>query len=220
MKARRYLDVARRPQLKYRRSSSTNTDSVTSIFFNQVLKMCHLMRGLKTYKNGSHFSFINSNRQVPPRASSLMNDATLHSTRAKMWLATLMQLLLHCVTRHVSFFTFLFLFFKGQKKPKVKHKRGSLDQRAPTRTAHTRLGLTKKAHNCPALYHITPLPNRTNHESSSGAIWTETKNGSEATQWLQWVSACNVICHSLCSPADMITGRASAGRVKWDGGPW
>lgn len=61
---------------------------------------------------------------------------------------------------------------------------------------------------------------RTSHESSFRAIRTETKNESEATQWLQWVSACNVICQSLCSLSDMITGRASAGRVKRDGGLW
>lgn len=40
---------------------------------------------------------------------------------------------------------------------------------------------------------------RPNHESSFTKIGTKMKNASKATQWLQWVSACNVICHSLSS---------------------
>lgn len=38
-----------------------------------------------------------------------------------------------------------------------------------------------------------------NHESSFTKIQTKMKNASKATQWLQWVRACNVICHSLSS---------------------
>ncbi len=48
---------------------------------------------------------------------------------------------------------------------------------------------------------------RPNHESSFREIRTKTENGIVTTQWLQWVSARNVICHSLCSLSDVITGR-------------
>lgn len=72
-----------------------------------------------------------------------------------------------------------FFSLKGKKKTKVQHNRGSP---APAHRAHKEKKKNTHIYKRLALYHITPLPNRSYHESSSAAIPTETKSGSEATQ--------------------------------------
>lgn len=103
-----------------------------------------------------------------------MNDATLNSMRAKDVIGYI-----HAITSALCFSdghaSFFFFHLKEQKREKLNIRRksgphGSVKKKQP------------HIHSRPTLYHITPLPNRSDHESSSAAIPTETKNGSKATQ--------------------------------------
>lgn len=54
---------------------------------------------------------------------------------------------------------------------------------------------------------------RPKHESSFSEIRTKTEKGIEATQWLQWVRAPNVICHSPW--CDYRTGFSRPCQMRW-----
>lgn len=74
--------------------------------------MCHLMSGLKTYKNGLHFSFINSNRQVPP-ACFFFDEwcyTSFHKSKDVIGHVNAITSALCYSGGHVSFILFYFIF--------------------------------------------------------------------------------------------------------------
>lgn len=76
------------------------------------------MSGLKTYKNGLHFSFINSNRQVPP-ACFFFDEwcyTSFHKSKDVIGHVNAITSALCYSGGHVSFILFYFILLLRYKK--------------------------------------------------------------------------------------------------------